>query len=114
MLNSKRDAARDAMRGQPLPVFAVFLAFVLLLSTALVIDYGSWLKVRRDYQNAVDAAVLQGAVLLDRPVTPPKQIAARKAAWTSLEGALGVTLPATDPSTGLALWATSTAIGAPI
>lgn len=117
MLNSSHGRGASS-GGQALAVFAVFVAFVLLLSAALVTDYGSWLKIRRDYQNSVDAAVLQGSVLLDRPVTAAKQLAAREATWTSLASSLGITLPVTDPNPGpnfgQPLWNANTAIGAPI
>ncbi|MEK6721755.1 MAG: Tad domain-containing protein [Chloroflexota bacterium] len=118
MLSFKRHVTNSPQGGQALAIFALFLTFVLLLSAALVIDYGSWLKVRRDYQNAVDAAVLQGSVLLSRPVTVAKQVAARQAVWTSLAASLSVTLPVTDPNPGpnfgQPLWNANTAIGAPI
>jgi hypothetical protein len=78
-------------RGQTLAVFAIFLV-VLLGSTAITVDYGSWLKSRRDYQNVVDAASLSGSVLLTRPVTLGKQVDARVAAWKSLKDQLGLTL----------------------
>lgn len=93
-------------RGQTLVVFALFLV-VLLISTALAVDYGTWLKVRRDYQNVADAAVLAGSINLTRPVTSTKQIAARKAAWKSIEDQLGLALDET------ALAASDTPIGAP-
>ena len=84
--------ARGAgQRGQVLAVFAIFLV-VLLGSTALAVDYGSWLNSRRTYQNVVDAAVLQGSVLLDRPVTAAKQLNARRATWQSLNDQLGLGL----------------------
>ncbi len=100
---------RDTSRGQTLVVFAIFLV-VLLGSTALAIDYGSWLKARRDYQNVVDAAVLQGSVLLERPVTAAKQINARRATWQSLNDQLGLALGDTTLD-GYAL--TDTAVGSP-
>ena len=82
---------RRSESGQTLVIFAIFLV-VLLGATAITVDYGSLLKVRRDYQNAADAAVLAGSVFLTRPVTAPKPIAARKAAWKSIEDQLGLTL----------------------
>ncbi len=100
---------RDTSRGQTLAVFVIFLV-VLLGSTALAVDYGSWLKARRDYQNVVDAAVLQGSVLLERPVNLPKQINARRATWQSLNDQLGLALPDTTLD-GYA--ATDTAVGLP-
>jgi hypothetical protein len=85
---------RRAEHGQTLVIFAVFLV-VLLASAALAIDYGSLLKVRRDYQNVADAAVLAGSVFLTRPVTPAKAADAREAAWKSIEDQLGVALDET-------------------
>ncbi len=82
---------RRSESGQTLVIFAIFLV-VLLGATAITVDYGSLLKVRRDYQNAADAAVLAGSVFLTRPVTPAKSIAARKAAWESIKLQLGLTL----------------------
>lgn len=100
---------RDTSRGQTLVVFAIFLV-VLLGSTALAVDYGSWLKARRDYQNVVDAAVLQGSVLLERPVTLAKQINARRATWQSLNDQLGLAL---SDATLDGYAATDTAVGSP-
>ncbi len=82
---------RRGAHGQTIVIFAIFLV-VLLGSTALAVDYGSWLKSRRDYQNVADAASLSGSVLLVRPITSPKQFAARKAAWLSIEDQLGIAL----------------------
>ena len=82
---------RSGERGQTLVFFAIFL-IVLLGATAVAVDYGSWLKSRRDYQNVVDAAVLQGSAHLVRPITADKQIDAREAAWRSIETQLGLTL----------------------
>ena len=77
--------------GQTIVIFAIFLV-VLLGSTALAVDYGSWLKARRDYQNVADAASLAGSVQLTRPVSGAKQIAARQAAWKSIEDQLGLNI----------------------
>lgn len=85
---------RRSEGGQTLVIFAIFLV-VLMGATAIAVDYGSLLKVRRDYQNVADAAVLAGSVFLTRPVTATKQIAARKAAWESIKDQLGLTLDAT-------------------
>ena len=82
---------RDRRGGQTIVIFAIFLV-VLIGSTALAIDYGTWLKVRRDYQNVADAASLAGSVLLTRPITGAKQIQARTAAWKSLEDQLGLSI----------------------
>ncbi len=87
--NTSPDARSE--RGQTLVIFALFLV-VLLGSTALAVDYGTWLKVRRDYQNVADAAVLAGSVSLTRPVTDIKEFAARKAAWKSIEDQLGLSI----------------------
>lgn len=113
MLNPVRGSASDGQRGQTLAIFAIFLV-VLLGSTALAVDYGSWLNARRTYQNVVDAAVLQGSVLLERPVTPAKQVLARRATWQAIEGSLGVALPANDPTTGAPKEDSNTTIGAPV
>ena len=98
---------RDREAGQALVIFAIFL-LVLLGTTAVAVDYGSWLKVRRDYQNVVDAAVLAGSVHLVRPITAARQADAREAAWSSIETALGLTLDET------ALGASNTAVGTPV
>jgi hypothetical protein len=90
--NALPDARTE--RGQALVIFALFLV-VLLGATALAVDYGTWLKVRRDYQNVADAPVLAGSVHLTRPVTGPKQVAARRAAWKSIHDQLGLTLDET-------------------
>jgi hypothetical protein len=87
-LNARRG---DRAHGQTIVIFAIFLV-VLLGSTALAVDYGSWLKARRDYQNVADAASLAGSVLLVRPVTGAKQITARQAAWKSIEDQLGLSI----------------------
>ena len=102
MLNRRR---RDD-RGQTVVIFAIFLV-VLLGSAAIAVDYGSWLKSRRDYQNVVDAASLAGSVQLVRPVTPAKQVTARQAAWKSIEDQLGLSI------NEAALAATSTPAGLP-
>src|SRR6185369_5082731 len=100
-------ANRDTRSGQTIVIFAVFLV-VLLGSAAIAVDYGSWLKVRRDYQNVVDASSLAGSVLLVRPITATKQHDAREAAWKSIEDQLGLTL---DEDT---LANTNTPVGTPI
>ncbi len=80
-------------RGQTLVIFALFLV-VLVGASALTIDYATWLKARRDYQNAADAAALAGAPFLARPIgsplTDPKWQQARDAAWASLQSQLGL------------------------
>jgi Flp pilus assembly protein TadG len=78
-------------RGQALVLFSLFLV-VLMATTGLAVDYGTWLKARRDYQNAVDPAALAGAALLTRPDSVAKRIAARTAAWKELDRILGLGL----------------------
>jgi Flp pilus assembly protein TadG len=78
-------------RGQVLVLFSLFLV-VLMATTALAVDYGTWLKARRDYQNAVDPAALAGSALLTRPDSATKRTGARNAAWTSLNSSLGLGL----------------------
>jgi len=113
----------DRAHGQTVVIFAIFLV-VLLGSAALAVDYGSWLKARRDYQNVADAASLAGSVQLTRPVTPAKQLAARQAAWKSIEDQLGLSLPASvgDLNTpfgapvtdsGWRMWVSTPPIGGP-
>lgn len=89
--NQTDDSAAPPVRqnGQVLVIFALFLV-VLVGATALAVDYGSWLKARRDYQNAADAAALAGAAYLTRPLGDPKYIDAREAAWESLDTQLGL------------------------
>ena len=82
--------------GQILALFALFL-IVLVGFAAVATDLGSWLKVRRDYQNAADAAALAGVSFLVG--TSPDRASARLAAWRSLESQLGVTTPCTNPLT---------------
>jgi hypothetical protein len=78
-------------RGQVVALFALFLV-VFLGFAALTIDYGSWLKVRRDYQNVVDSAVLAGSGFLSRPIDAAKRAQARRAAWESINNQLGLGL----------------------
>jgi hypothetical protein len=82
---------RRGAKGQVLVLFALFLV-VLVGATAITVDYGSWLKVRRDYQNLADAAVLAGGGFLSRPVDASKRILARRAAWESLNTQLALGL----------------------
>jgi hypothetical protein len=117
-------ARRRPIEGQTLVVFALFLV-VLLGATGIAVDYGSWLKVRRDYQNVADAAVLAGSVHLVRPITPAKQIEARQAAWKSIEDQLGLTLDEAtlaltdtpvgpgyaDATTGFHIWVSTPPLG---
>jgi hypothetical protein len=78
-------------RGQVVALFALFLV-VFLGFAALTIDYGSWLKVRRDYQNVVDSAVLAGSGFLGRPIDATKREQARRAAWESINAQIGLGL----------------------
>jgi len=108
-------------RGQILILFA--LALVALIGFAAVaIDLGSYLKVRRDYQNAADAAALAGAPFLT--TASPDRVSARRAAWTSLQGQLGITIPGTpwtadtdaaspvnDAANKFSLWVSTPPIG---
>src|SRR4051794_30834388 len=76
----------DGARGQVLVLFALLLV-VLLLISALAVDYGGWLVTRRSYQNMADAAALAGAQQLTRPLSSnctsgvSKNRCAREAAW---------------------------------
>src|SRR5205807_401530 len=91
----------NRQQGQTLVLFTLFL-IVLLGSSALTVDYGSWLLFRRSYQNVADAAALAGVAQLTRPRTDPctggttKATCARQAAWTSVKQQLGLT--ALDPT----------------
>jgi len=68
---------------------------VLLLVSALAVDYGGWLVAKRNYQNVGDAAALAGAQQLTRPLAAActggqtKNFCARQAAWESVKSALG-------------------------
>ena len=90
-----------ALRGQTLVLFALFLV-VLIGSAALTIDYGTWLKSKRDYQNAADTAALQGATFLVKPINVTKQGQARRAAWNSLNRQLNLGVPSTTIDTWVA------------
>jgi Flp pilus assembly protein TadG len=80
-------ARRGDPRGQVLVLFALMLV-VLLLVSALAVDYGGWLVTKRNYQNVSDAASLAGAQQLTRSITTNKQQLAREAAWQSVKAAL--------------------------
>jgi hypothetical protein len=96
MLETRHSGREDRPQGQVLVIFALFMV-VLLASAALTIDYGTWLKSRRDYQNLADASVLAGVAQLPSGGTcTPKAQCARQAAWASLKQQLGLTL---DPAT---------------
>jgi hypothetical protein len=90
-------ARRGDQRGQVLVLFTLTLV-VLLLISALAVDYGGWLVTRRSYQNVADAAALAGASQLTRPLTDActgsvsKNQCARQAAWQSVKSALGLTI----------------------
>ena len=101
-LTSQSADARATRRGQTLVLFALFLV-VLIGSAALTIDYGTWLKSKRDYQNAADSAALQGATFLVKPIDATKQGQARLAAWNSLDRQLSLGLA----SATIAAWAAS-------
>ncbi|HET8785644.1 MAG TPA: TadE/TadG family type IV pilus assembly protein, partial [Candidatus Limnocylindrales bacterium] len=100
MPRSLRNGPRRGASGQVLVLFAMILV-VLLMVSALAIDYGAWLVARRSYQNFSDAASLAGAQLLTRPLTDTclrsdgttvsKNECAREAAWASVKKALGLT-----------------------
>jgi Putative Flp pilus-assembly TadE/G-like len=87
LLPQGRSATHE--NGQVLVLFALFLV-VFVGFAALTIDYGSWLKARRDYQNAADSAALAGSAFLSRPISDTKKTDARKAAWASLKAQLGL------------------------
>jgi hypothetical protein len=101
-----RLVSRREPKGQVLVLFALFLV-VLIGATAITVDYGSWLKVRRDYQNIADAAALAGGGFLSRPIDETKRTLARRAAWDSLNTQLGLGINA------VALSATNTPAGTP-
>ena len=119
-------APRRGPRGQVLALFALFLV-VLIGATAVTVDYGTWLKSRRDYQNVADAAVLAGGGFLSRPIDNTKREFARRAAWDSLNAQLSLGLtngqlnsldssntPAGAPEVfnGYRLWVSTPPIGA--
>ncbi len=95
-----RARRRDA-KGQVLVLFALVLV-VLLLVSALAIDYGAWLVAKRNYQNLADSASLAGAQLLTRPLantclrsdgtTVSKNECARQASWESIRKALNLSV----------------------
>ncbi len=90
-LRSSADRRTDPSRGQVLVIFALFLV-VLFGAAALTIDYGTWLKARRDYQNVADPAALAGSVFLTRPTTGAERVLARRAAWEEVNRQLGLGL----------------------
>lgn len=104
---SPRHRRVTAGRGQVLVIFALFL-LVLFGAAALTIDYGTWLKARRDYQNVADPAALAGSVFLTRPTSATERTLARRAAWEEVNRQLGLGLNGgvlnglDDTSTGVA------------
>ena len=54
------NSGREGQRGQVLPVFIIFLT-AILLTASLLLDASMALLMRRDYQNAADAAALAAA-----------------------------------------------------
>ena len=82
----------DRSRGQVIVIFALFL-LVLFGAAALTVDYGTWLKARRDYQNVADPAALAGSVYLTRPTTGVERTLARRAAWEEINRQLGLGMP---------------------
>jgi hypothetical protein len=88
-LGSSGTRRADGSRGQVIVIFALFL-LVLFGAAALTIDYGTWLKARRDYQNVADPAVLAGSVFLVRPSTSVERTLARRAAWEEINRQLGL------------------------
>lgn len=82
----------DRSRGQVIVIFALFL-LVLFGSAALTVDYGTWLKARRDYQNVADPAALAGSIYLTRPTTGAERTLARRAAWEEINRQLGLGMP---------------------
>ena len=82
-------ARRGDPKGQVLVLFALMLV-VLLLVSALAVDYGGWLVAKRNYQNVSDAATLAGAQQLTRPLSSAKNTLARQAAWESVKSALNL------------------------
>ena len=96
--------------GQVLVLFSLFLV-VLIGATAITVDFGSWLKVRRDYQNVADAAALAGGGFLSRPIDNSKRVLARRAAWDSFNAQLGLGLSAAQLTT---LEGANTPAGSPL
>lgn len=129
LVNHRPDRPVRRQSGQVIALFAIFLV-VLIGASAITIDYASWLKVRRDYQNVADAAALQGAAFLNRPIDSPKRVFARRAAWQSLKDQLGLGAgfdavaldalsasdtpagtPVEDLATGYRMWVSTPPIG---
>jgi Putative Flp pilus-assembly TadE/G-like len=94
--------ARERSAGQVIVLFALFLTvFVGLM--AIVVDFGFWLQEKRTYQNAADAAVLDGVSYLHPPLPSPSLSSqpyadAVVAAMTDLNRQLVLGIPAADIS----------------
>ena len=85
---------RSLARGQVLALAALFMV-VLLVSAALVTDYGAVLSSRRSYQATADAAALSGAHWLvepDKDFCTSAVVCARRSGWDQLNSHLGLGL----------------------
>jgi hypothetical protein len=91
-LRSSPARRADRSRGQVIVIFALFL-LVLFGAAALTVDYGTWLKARRDYQNVADPAALAGSIFLTRPTSLAERTLARRAAWDEVNRQLGLGMP---------------------
>lgn len=106
-MRSSATRRADRSRGQVIVVFALFL-LVLFGAAALTVDYGTWLKARRDYQNVADPAALAGSIYLTRPTTASERTLARRAAWDEVNRQLGLgmnngqLISSSNSSTGVA------------
>jgi hypothetical protein len=87
---------RRGLRGQVIPLFALFLV-VLLGFAALAIDVSGAYSARRSYRSTADAAALAGAQDLQVPgtrsVTAAERRTARQRAMDSVRSQLGNTGP---------------------
>ncbi|MDQ3525281.1 MAG: Tad domain-containing protein [Chloroflexota bacterium] len=83
-------------RGQVF-IFVGLLLGALIVASALTVDVGLWLLSRRDYQNAVDSAVLAGSAQIQRPTGATERQLARQEAWGTLQRELD--LVGIDPVT---------------
>src|SRR5690242_19875985 len=101
MKQYRKRASAAVARREPGQVLVV-----LLLVSALAVDYGGWLVARRNYQNVADAASLAGAQQLSRPFGATcasggsKNFCARVAAWDSLKAALNLSVNSTNQAAG--------------
>lgn len=89
-LRRTNNRARRGSEGQTIAIVAIFL-LVLVGFAALVVDVGSYLLARRNYQTIADSASLAGSAQLSRPIDATKRGYARAAAWTLLQRELGLT-----------------------